>query len=246
MIRTDSSTCGHSQSATPVTRSQRDNPQGRAPSDQHHVPAGLLASHDVLMPHQPVPYYLGLPDISGKDGMIFGMGVDFLRTTLGGAVKASRIVARTISPRRPAGLSFSLVQYDAGWKQSLTLVGCDLPLSMLWGVHFLDGPMPLQETPHLRYFAELLTDEWLSAEIRPGEIEYLKYMTAQHCYSQRERDARLLRNRLLVEAYLAGARFTVLAVPGPRGTWILQDGFHRAALVLAAGKEGVIRARIAV
>ena len=199
-----------------------------------------------MLPRQPLRLRLGPRDILATVVATLRSGnIDYLPTTLRRTVRASRIVARTIS-RRPAGLSFSLVQYDAGWKQYLTLVGCDLPLSMVWAQHFLDGPMPLQETPHLRYFTELFTDEGLSAETPPGEIEYLEYMTAQYCYSQRERDARLLRNRRLVEAYLAGARFTVLAKPGPRGTWILQDGFHRAALVLGAGKESIISARIAV
>lgn len=84
----------------------------------------------------------------------------------------------------------------------------------------------------------------MSSATRPGEIEYLDYQIAQYGYSRQELDARLRRNRQLVKAYLAGAHFTVLAKPGPSGTWTLIDGFHRAALVAAAGKEDSIRARI--
>ena len=104
--------------------------------------------------------------------------------------------------------------------------------------------MPIHATPHFRHFRELLAENWLNSETRAGEVEYLEYQAAQHGYSRRKLDVRLRQNRLLVEAYLAGARFTVLAKPGARGTWILQDGFHRTALVLAAGMEDVIAARI--
>ena len=163
--------------------------------------------------------------------------------TLRSGVRSIRPIARTIV-RQPAGLRLGSSLYDADGSGVWTFAGCNLPLSTILAVHFRDGPMPVHQTPHCRHFRALLAEEWLRSETRTGEVEYLEYQEAQHGYSRRKLDARLRQNRLLVDSYLAGARFTVLAKPGPRGTWVLQDGFHRTALVLAAEMEDSIAARI--
>lgn len=175
--------------------------------------------------------------------LVLGSRILISRAALRSGVRIVRPIARTIV-RQPAALRLGLARYDADGSGVWTFAGCNLSLSMIHAIHFRDGPMPVQLTPHFRYFRELLAQEGVSSETKAGEIEYVGYQAAQHGYSRPKLEARLRQNRLLVEAYLAGARFTVLAKPGPRGTWILLDGFHRTALVLAAGMEDFIAARI--
>ncbi|MDA7565827.1 hypothetical protein N8716_00075 [Pontimonas sp.] len=127
------------------------------------------------------------------------------------------------------------LRWDAGWK-TFGVVGIARPRrrAEICAIHFLDGTIPVVESPHYKFARAYLSGE------PEGQSGYVEYQMAQHGMSKSAALNRAEGFRKLIDARPASVTYVSVAARVVEGKIVVVDGFHRASILLARGKTDAL------
>ncbi len=128
--------------------------------------------------------------------------------------------------------------YDTEWSLISTRAKAVVNVDSIRVNSFQSGPQRLEQTPHYRfYLAILMGHSQLSVHL--ARETYLSYMRAQNKLLPHQCNQRLSKSINLINDFKAGAKLELLVRPFGYPLWMVTDGFHRAALLAAAGEQKI-------
>lgn len=111
-----------------------------------------------------------------------------------------------------------------------------VPASSLYAIHHELGHVPIHSTPHYRFARALIEGTQSSKE----KNEWRAYIAAQHGISFSALDVWEMKFRYLVRASRKSRTLFLIKVRQESGALIILDGFHRAAIMAARGRNATI------
>lgn len=132
-----------------------------------------------------------------------------------------------------------------GWGGGVAAIfQLELSRDELRAVHFKNGPIKIEYSPHYQFVQNLL-GQAVSSQPIPDKWE--DYISEQYHLSERELGNRREKFVKLIADYQNGAEFDVLVRCNPlTGNFDVVDGFHRLACIAAINPESRIRCLLVI